>query len=71
MQLFCRFRAAASGKDLSGTKWNIINSLGQTLKTGILLKNNISIPVNDLNNGYYLFQLNASDRNIVQHPFLK
>ena len=59
------------GKDLDGTQWNIINSLGQKVKKGKLLKNNISVPVNDLINGYYLFQIITPDHQIVQKAFIK
>lgn len=59
------------GKDLDGAKWNIINSLGQTVKMGILLNNKTSIPVNDLNNGYFLFQLITHDHHVVQQAFFK
>lgn len=60
-----------NGNDISGSKWNIINSLGQSVITGNSLNNNIYIPVNNLDNGYYLFQLKSSDHLIVQKAFLK
>ena len=60
-----------NGKDLNGTKWEIINSLGQKIKTGKLSESNMSIPVNDLNNGYYLIRLITTDHHIVQQAFIK
>ena len=60
-----------NGKDLDGTQWNIINSQGQKIKTGILMKNNMSIPVNDLNHGYYLIRLITTDHQMVHKAFIK
>ena len=60
-----------SGEELGGTQWNIVNSLGQKVKTGKLSGNNTSISVNDLNHGYYLFQLITSNYQIIQQAFIK
>jgi len=60
-----------NGNDLNGAKWNIINNLGQTVNSGILLNNNLSIPMHGINNGYYFFQLITPDNGIVQKTFIK
>ena len=60
-----------NGNDIAGNNWNIVNSLGQIVMNGNILNNNISIQVNDLNNGYYLFQLISSDHRTVQKAFIK
>ena len=60
-----------SCEEHGGAQWNIINSLGQKVKTGKLSGNNTTISVNDMNHGYYLFQLITPDHQIVQKTFVK
>ena len=60
-----------NGNDIAGNKWNIVNSLGQIVISGDILNNSVSIPVNALDNGYYLFQLTNSDHRVIQKTFVK